>query len=178
MQAMLTRANLMPPGRKRSDLVITFDDRDMKHGTPSWDELMVISVIATKYKIKQVLVDQGSSANILYWSTFQKMRLPRLVECPRTLYGFTSERVPIKGTIKLETIFGEGLGVRAIPFPVGQEVGSVWADSHVARKCYKDSLRVGSHPPKSAVNVLDLDLDPWCQYEHERPHPDEDVKEI
>ncbi|RDY02956.1 hypothetical protein CR513_13514, partial [Mucuna pruriens] len=185
---------MTPLGRKRrSGLVITFDDPDMKHGAFSRDEPMVISVIAAEYRIEWVLVDQGSSANILYWSTFQKMKLPRLMECPGTLYGFAGERVPIKGTVELETVFGEGSRVRAIPvlytvvdakasynIIMGRpaEVGSVWADSHVARRCYEDNLRVGSHTPKSVVNVLDFDLDPSCQYEHERPYLIEDVKEI
>ncbi|RDX87985.1 hypothetical protein CR513_30478, partial [Mucuna pruriens] len=66
-------------------------------------------------------------------------------------------------------------------FPVGQKVGSVWANSHIARRCYEDSLKVGSHPSKTTkpiVNVLDLDLDPKCKYEHEGAHPAEDLKEI
>ncbi|RDY05628.1 hypothetical protein CR513_10503, partial [Mucuna pruriens] len=172
--------------------VLTFDDRDLKHGVPIHDELMVKSVIAIEYRIEWVL-------------------------CSGTLYVFAGERVPIKGTVELETVFGECSWVRAIPilytvvdaessyniimgrpvlnrlgavistyhlcmkFPVGQKVGSVWADSHVSRRCYEDSLRVGSHlseTTKPIVNVLDLDLDPRCQYEHEGPHPAEDLKEI
>ncbi|RDX72380.1 hypothetical protein CR513_48144, partial [Mucuna pruriens] len=41
-------------------------------------------------------------------------------------------------------------------FPIGQKVGSVWADSHVARRCYEDNLRVGSHPPKSTWSVVNV----------------------
>ncbi|RDX80872.1 hypothetical protein CR513_38518, partial [Mucuna pruriens] len=46
---------------------------------------------------------------------------------------------------------------------VGKEVGRIWADHQVARRCYEDSLRIGSQPSRAeepAVNVLDLDLDP------------------
>ncbi|RDY11362.1 hypothetical protein CR513_03994, partial [Mucuna pruriens] len=188
VQAVLTGANQTPLGAKRgTNPIITFDNRDLKHGVPSHDEPMVIYMIATEYRIERVLMDQGKSANIIYWSTFQKMKLlpSRLTDCSRTLYGFAGEQVPIKGTVELETVYGDRSGVKAIPvlypFPVDQRIGSVWADSHVARRCYEDSLRVGSHPSKatkSTVNVLDLDLDLRCQYEHEGSHPAEDLKEI
>ncbi|RDX96179.1 hypothetical protein CR513_21190, partial [Mucuna pruriens] len=63
-------------------------------------------------------------------------------------------------------------------FPVGRKVGSVWDDSHVALRCYEDSLRVGARPPGGAVNALELDLDPRDRYQHEGPHPPKDLKEI
>ncbi|RDX79754.1 hypothetical protein CR513_39796, partial [Mucuna pruriens] len=218
VQTILTSANRTPLGvKKKTNPALTFEHRDLKHGMPSHDEPMVISVIAAEYRIERVLMDQGTSANILYWSTFKKMNLPpsRLIECSGTL-GFAGERVLIKGTIELETIFGERSRVRVIlvlytvvdavssyniimgrpalnrlgtvistyhlcmKFLIGQRVENVWADSHVAWRCYEDNLRVGSHPPKtkSTVNILDLDLDLRCQYEHMGPHPAEDLKEI
>ncbi|RDX72504.1 hypothetical protein CR513_48002, partial [Mucuna pruriens] len=96
---------------------ITFDAKDMNYGLSCLDEPMVISVIAVEYKIERVLVDQGSSANILYWSTYEKLGLPEanLVKCVGTLYGFSGERVPIKGSIELKIAFREGECSRSIP---------------------------------------------------------------
>ncbi|RDX91641.1 hypothetical protein CR513_26349, partial [Mucuna pruriens] len=71
----MTGANMMPLGKREPALAIVLDDRDLKHEVPSQDEPMVISVVAVEYKIEHVLIDQGSSANILYWSTVQKMQL-------------------------------------------------------------------------------------------------------
>ncbi|RDY06334.1 hypothetical protein CR513_09686, partial [Mucuna pruriens] len=48
----------------------------------------------------------------------------------------------------------------------------------MTRKCYEDSMRVGSMPTKPAVNVLDLYFDPRHFYGDERPHPAEDLKEV
>ncbi|RDX83205.1 hypothetical protein CR513_35907, partial [Mucuna pruriens] len=113
-----------------------------------------------------------------------------LIECSGTLYGFTSEQVPIKGTIELEIVFKESSGVKCIPvlytvvdveasynIIMGRlalnKLGLVVSTYHI--------LKIRSHPPISegtVVNVLDLDLDPRCRYEHERPHPAEDLKEI
>ncbi|RDX76894.1 hypothetical protein CR513_43069, partial [Mucuna pruriens] len=58
-------------------------------------------------------------------------------------------------------------------YSVGKEVGSVWVDTQVAQRCYEDSLRTDS-----AVNVLDLDLDPRCWFEYEKPLLVEDLKEV
>ncbi|RDX82660.1 hypothetical protein CR513_36526, partial [Mucuna pruriens] len=63
-------------------------------------------------------------------------------------------------------------------FPVSRKVGSIWADSRLARRCYKDSLKIGGSIPSPTVNALDFDLDPRCVYESERPHPAKDVKSV
>ncbi|RDY11650.1 hypothetical protein CR513_03640, partial [Mucuna pruriens] len=85
-------------------LAITFDDKDMKYGSSRLDEPMVISIVAAKYKIERVLIDQGSLANILYWSTYKKLGLPStsLDECVGKLYGLAGKKVSIKGSIELK----------------------------------------------------------------------------
>ncbi|RDX92742.1 hypothetical protein CR513_25081, partial [Mucuna pruriens] len=97
-------------------LVITFSERDMRYKPPKQDEPMVISVVAVKYKVERVLIDHGSSANILYWSTYKKLGLPPTDLDPYTgkLYGFAGEQVAIKGVIELETTFGEHNHTRTI----------------------------------------------------------------
>ncbi|RDX63593.1 hypothetical protein CR513_57958, partial [Mucuna pruriens] len=95
--------------------VITFTDRDLRRGRLGCDEPMVVSVVVVEYKIERVLIDQGSSANILYWTTAKKMGLRNLTECQGALYGFVGERVPIKGIVELEITFGDKVEVKTIP---------------------------------------------------------------
>ncbi|RDX87249.1 hypothetical protein CR513_31310, partial [Mucuna pruriens] len=47
-----------------------------------------------EYKVKRILIDQGSFANILYWSTYKKLGLSvsSLEECSGTLYGFAGSQ--------------------------------------------------------------------------------------
>ncbi|RDX85212.1 hypothetical protein CR513_33627, partial [Mucuna pruriens] len=64
-------------------------------------------------------------------------------------------------------------------YPMGKEVGRVWADHRVARRCYEDNLRIGSRPAnKLDVNFLDLNLDPRCDNNRKRPLPAKNLKEI
>ncbi|RDX83157.1 hypothetical protein CR513_35953, partial [Mucuna pruriens] len=67
--AVQGKANITPT------LVITFSKRDMSYEPPRQDEPMVISVVMTEYKVEKVLINQGSSANILYWSTCKRLGL-------------------------------------------------------------------------------------------------------
>ncbi|RDX90527.1 hypothetical protein CR513_27598, partial [Mucuna pruriens] len=212
VQGVLTGANLTPLRKRRKEPTITFQEEDGKWRTVDKDEPMAISVIAEDFRIERVMIDQGTSANILYGSTYQRMGLSGVKETPGCLYGFSGERVPIRGTVELDTIFGEDSNTKVIPnlytvveaeasyniimgrpalnrlkaivstyhlcmkYPIGGGVGSVWAHSNMARRCYEDSLRVGQR--MSAVNTLSLELDLRSHDERERPHPMEELKEI
>ncbi|RDX60416.1 hypothetical protein CR513_61443, partial [Mucuna pruriens] len=81
------------------DPFISFSNKDYKGMSPHQDDPMVISIVAIEYKIEKVLLDQGSSANILYWNTFWKLQLPKLQleDCPSTLIEFSGEQVEIRG---------------------------------------------------------------------------------
>ncbi|RDX65555.1 hypothetical protein CR513_55780, partial [Mucuna pruriens] len=117
VQTVLIRANITPLGKREPTPTISFDDRDIRGQTSGRDEPMVISVVAAKYKVERVLIDQESSANILYWATLERMQLPAdlVQKCPGSLYGFAGECVPILGTVELETCFGERSVSRTVP---------------------------------------------------------------
>jgi len=56
------KARTLPP--------ITFTDEDFKAPVLDQDDPTVISIQVVEYGIGKVLVDQGSSVDILYWKTF------------------------------------------------------------------------------------------------------------
>ncbi|RDY13678.1 hypothetical protein CR513_01364, partial [Mucuna pruriens] len=99
---------------RRGGCTISFREED-RRCKQAGDEPMVISVAAEGFKIERVLIDQGSSTNILYGSTYRKLGLSDLEETAGCLYGFSGERVPIKGTVKIDTTFGEGSSARKVP---------------------------------------------------------------
>ncbi|XP_027927449.1 uncharacterized protein LOC114184336 [Vigna unguiculata] len=92
----------------RSMPPITFTDDDFKAPDPDHDDPMVISIEVAKYGIGKVLVDQGSSVNILYWKTFRKMNLSEdlIVPYNEQIVGFSGERVDTRGYLDLRTKIG------------------------------------------------------------------------
>lgn len=61
---------------------ITFTDDDYHAPDPDQDDPMVITAEIAQYEVNKVLIDQGSSVNILYWRTFQQMDLPEDIIMP------------------------------------------------------------------------------------------------
>nr|KYP47653.1 Transposon Ty3-G Gag-Pol polyprotein [Cajanus cajan] len=86
---------------------ITFTDADFKGIDPEQDDPMVISVEIHNCIVKKTLIDQGSSADIIYWNTFKQLGISEkeLLPYDDPLVGFAGERVSTKGYIKLFTRF-------------------------------------------------------------------------
>jgi len=70
----------------------------------------VISVVTTERRGHRVLVDQGSSADVMFWSTFKKLQLSPDQLRPYTgcLYDFVGDQVEVCGHIELKTTFTNG----------------------------------------------------------------------
>ena len=72
------------------------------------DDAIVITLLIADYTTRRVLVDNGSSSNILYYPVFQQMKLGRdqlrLVNSP--LVGFGGIKIQLVGTISLPVVVG------------------------------------------------------------------------
>ena len=77
---------------------------------------MVIKVQIRDWKVKRVLIDPGSSADILYWAAFQGMGidLPELLPFKGSLVGFSGEQVQVLGHLMLPTTFGNSDDARTV----------------------------------------------------------------
>jgi hypothetical protein len=98
-----------PEYLKCSDVPITFDRNDHPDFVPKpgWHPL-IVSPIVTDLKLNQVLVDGGSSLNILFLKTFDHMGLPRTLRPSRAPFdGIVPGAVvtPVN-RITLPVIFG------------------------------------------------------------------------
>lgn len=73
------------------------------------NDALVITLIIGNVKIHWVLVDGGSSTDVLTLEVFNKMRLDsgQLINCATSLVGFGAEKVELEGSIKLPVTFGE-----------------------------------------------------------------------
>ena len=91
-----------------SDLV--FRRADLRDVVPHDNDPVVISVVTVGKKVHRVLVDQGSSADVMFWSTFNKLWLSPDLLSPYTgcLYGFGDNQVEVRGYLELRTTFTDG----------------------------------------------------------------------
>jgi len=87
--------------------LITFTNANFKGIDPCQDDPMVITVQIENLSVMKTLIDQGSSVDILYWSTFKKLCIPENEIQPYDdqVVGFSGERVDTKGYIDLYTKF-------------------------------------------------------------------------
>ena len=89
--------------------VISFLVDDYPEGF-NWqhDDPMVITTIIHNYSIKRILVDEGSSVDILYNDTTASMGIKKTDLKPHegSLIGFSDKHVLVKGLISLRVTFG------------------------------------------------------------------------
>lgn len=87
---------------------ITFTSEDFHAPDLEQDDPMVITLEIACYEVSKVLIDQGSSVNILYWKTFQQMDLSDdlIVPFHEHIVGFAGERVDRRGYVDLRTRLG------------------------------------------------------------------------
>ena len=87
---------------------IMFTDEDVERIYHSHDDAIVITLFITDYTTRRVLVDNGSSADILYYPALQQMRLGRdqLRPVCSPLLGFGGMKVQPVGTITLLVVVG------------------------------------------------------------------------
>ena len=91
---------------KVDDLAITFTDEDAMRLYHPHDDAIVITLMTTNYRTRRVLVNNGSSVDILYYTAFQQMRASKelllLVNVP--LIGFGGMKLLPVGIISLPVV--------------------------------------------------------------------------
>ena len=95
----------------RLDIAITFSDLDLEGCQHPYDDPLVIKAVMANKTIHRVLVDNGSLADIIFASAFDKMGIGRekLEPANTHLRGFSGEKVLPLGFIQLVLTLGDPL---------------------------------------------------------------------
>jgi hypothetical protein len=95
--------------RKAESLIIGFSDEDYAGVSRPHTDALVVSMRIGNHNVHRILVDNGSSADILYWSAFLHLGINRdkLVPATCPLIGFAGEQVYPVGSIELPVTPGE-----------------------------------------------------------------------
>ena len=93
----------------RIDTTITFSDSDLEGCQHPHDDPLVVRAIMANTTVHRVLVDNGSSDDIIFASVFDKMGIgrERLEPVSTHLRGFLGEKVLPLGLIQLVLTLGE-----------------------------------------------------------------------
>ncbi|XP_077222189.1 uncharacterized protein LOC143856032 [Tasmannia lanceolata] len=78
---------------------ISFSDVDLNNLILPHDDALVITILVANWDLKKILVDNGSSADILYYLAFKQMLIgdDRLKPVNSNLFGFSREIVKVEG---------------------------------------------------------------------------------
>ena len=93
----------------RLDTTITFSDSNLEVCQHPHDDPLVIRAVVANKTIHRVLVDNGSSADIIFASAFDKMGIERekLEPVNTHMRGFSREKVLSLGSIQLVLTLGD-----------------------------------------------------------------------
>ena len=81
---------------------------------PHDNDPIVISFVTAGRKVHRALVDQGSSVDVMFWPTFEKLQLSpdQLRPYGGCLYDFAGDQVEVRGYIELRKTFTDGAASR------------------------------------------------------------------
>jgi len=98
------------------ELSLCFTNSDLEDVFPHEDDPVVISVITVGRKVPKVLIDQGSSADILFWETFANLQisLDQLKPYDGCLVSFADDQAEVRGYLELRTTFFDDSASRTI----------------------------------------------------------------
>jgi len=96
------------------DVDLVFTKADLQDVIPHDNDPVVISVVTVGRKVHRVLVDQGSSVDVMFWTTFNKLQLSLDMLRPYDgcLYGFAGDQVEVREHLELRTTFTDGIASR------------------------------------------------------------------
>ncbi|GAV66520.1 LOW QUALITY PROTEIN: hypothetical protein CFOL_v3_10030, partial [Cephalotus follicularis] len=88
--------------------VITFSEADYEGVRLPHDDPVVVTLLVELFTMKRILIDSGSSADILYKHAFDQLRIPadQLKPIKTSLVGFAGETIHPLGSINLSVVAG------------------------------------------------------------------------
>ncbi|XP_023880406.2 uncharacterized protein LOC111992779 [Quercus suber] len=100
---------IVPKMPRVNNPLIGFSEEDARHLHHPYDDALVISIQVEDFKVHHVLIDNGSSADILYYPAFQQKQISRerLTPTNAPFVGFGGTKVYPLGTITLPVTIGD-----------------------------------------------------------------------
>ncbi|KAK3010982.1 hypothetical protein RJ639_011172 [Escallonia herrerae] len=159
-EVLTTVGPLTKKQKKEPAPTISFSDDDVGDTRIPHDDPLVVILRVGNFDVKRILVDNGSSAEVLFYEAFQRMNIPsdRLRKIDTPLYGTPPNQAKLMldfMVVRVPSAYNAILGrttlnqLRAVvstyhmkmKFPTENGVGEVKGDQAVARQCYMASCQ-------------------------------------
>lgn len=97
-----------PKRLKIKGVPMTFIEEDAKGVIQPHNDMLVITITIANFTVRQVLVDSGSSADIIFSVAYYQLGIIEspLVSCDAELFGFAGEQVSPVGSVLLPVTMG------------------------------------------------------------------------
>ncbi|XP_058211645.1 uncharacterized protein LOC131323822 [Rhododendron vialii] len=129
--------------QKKEEIPIIFSEEDIKGIQVPHDDPLVITIVMADYLTRRVLIDSGSSVDILYLHAYDQLKVgqERLRPLTSPLVGFAAYNAILGRTTlnKIRAIISTYHLMMKFPTPEG--IGCIKGDQKAARECYVTSLK-------------------------------------
>ena len=108
-QRQVNSIHTIPPSKQqRTDRDVSFNEGDARGVKQPHNDPLVIMLNIEEFNTKRILMDNGSSANIIYLRAFQQLKLDprRLRPFDSPLVSFSGDRVYPRGIVTLTVTVG------------------------------------------------------------------------
>ncbi|XP_075473356.1 uncharacterized protein LOC142504365 [Primulina tabacum] len=148
------------------DPVISFGSENLRGIVAPHNDALVVTATIANYNVARIFIDNGSSVNILFKSTLGQIKVERFEFNPVStpLYGFAGHAIMPLGQITLPLSLGRdprrvfravaSTYHQKLKFPVGKEVGVLYGDEKVARRCYERIVKEEGKRARVEVNMI------------------------
>ncbi|VFQ76089.1 unnamed protein product [Cuscuta campestris] len=137
--------SLESQGKQAKREPITFTDRDLPRTGGDHNDPLVVTMDINEADVARVLVDTGSSVNVLYLDAFKKLKLDRSMLRPlqTPLSGFTGASIEAEGQITLPVTLGAIISMAhlCMKFYTPNGIGEERGDQKNARSCYLEAVK-------------------------------------
>ncbi|XP_026417374.1 uncharacterized protein LOC113312855 [Papaver somniferum] len=157
---------------------LTFSAEDVEEDMEDHNDPLVLTLPVSGCNIKKILIDGGSSVNVLFYDTFKRIELndEQIMSFYYTIYGFNGAPTKPLGDITLEVKAGPMKGVAAtchqyLRFPTPEGEMEIKGDQVTARECQalqnqpnseQDEQRK-SRRSKNKAAAKDKAIDPYLE---------------
>ncbi|XP_068461718.1 uncharacterized protein [Phaseolus vulgaris] len=95
---------------------LLFTKVDLRDVVPHEDDPVVILIMIVGRGVHRVLINQGSSIDVMFWVTFNMLQLSpdQLRPYDGCLFDFAGNQVEVRGHVELRTTFSDGTSSRTI----------------------------------------------------------------